>query len=97
MKKNNVLLASKISEMPHHFFRVEKTTPAAKSPVILSTELSERKSRFKKSPPATQARNSFNTDDYLKSEKSSVVGDVALNKSADSNLEMTFMGSNQKS
>ena len=78
MKKNHVLLASKISEMPHHFFRVEKTTPAAKSPVVLSTELSERKSRFKKNPPATGARNSFDAEDYIKSDKSSIGGDQAL-------------------
>ena len=35
MKKDFVLLASKISEMPHHYFNVENTTPKAKIPLLV--------------------------------------------------------------
>ena len=42
MKRDHSLLASKISELPHHYFNVEKTTPRAKNPVIVKTQLSQR-------------------------------------------------------
>lgn len=45
MKVNYSFLANKISEMPHHYFTVEHTTPRAKIPSYVKTQLSQRGSK----------------------------------------------------
>lgn len=39
MSKDHVLLASKIAEQPHHYFKVERPTPRAKNPVVVPSEI----------------------------------------------------------
>lgn len=44
MSKNHMLLADKISENPHHYFKVEHNTPAALNPVVVPLNATTHKS-----------------------------------------------------
>ena len=61
MVKDHRLLASKISELPHHYFKVEHSVPGPKPPTVVPSELPDRQLR-KHYSSTNPVRKSFQSE-----------------------------------
>ena len=79
MQVNHRFLASKISELPHHYFRVENTTPDAKRPSYVSTQLPTKQNTTPRKILARERRSS--SKKYLRSSSNSQISSAGSKRS----------------